>query len=67
MKQSKSKSCKKAGWCTIYQVTGDVTSYRVLHIYITGDVTLWFKGSVVQWIGGSVNRSVRWFNGSLVR
>ena len=36
---------RKFGWCTIYQVTGDVTSYRVLHIYITGDVTLWFKGS----------------------
>ena len=60
------------GWCTIYQVTGDVTSYRVLHICITGDVTLWFKGWVVRWIAGSMDRWFdgsmdRWFSGSLVR
>ena len=60
------------GGCTIYQVTGDVTSYRVLHIYITGDVTLWFKGSVVRWISGLLVRWIVgsmdwWFSGSLVQ
>ena len=59
-----------SGWCTIYQVTGDVTSYRVLHINITG-VTLWFKGSLVRWIVGSMDRwfdglVVQWFIGSMV-
>ena len=58
--------------CTIYQVTSDVTSYCVLHIYITGDVTLWFKGLVVQWIVGWMvgwigDSVVRWFDGSLVQ
>ena len=70
-------------WCTIHQVTRDVTSYRVLHIYITGDVTLWFKGSVarlIKWFEGSTDRwfvssmdrwivgsMVRWIGGSVVR
>ena len=45
------------GWCTIYQVTGDVTHYQV-----TCDVTprprqfCWSGGSMDRWFGGSVDR-----------
>ena len=65
------------GWCTIYQVTGDVTSYRVLHIislatslsdlkvlWFDGSVVRWFDGSLVRWIVGSMDR---WFNGLVVQ
>ena len=63
------------GWCTIYQVTGDVTHYQVIHY---GDVTGYHSlvrcigGSMDRWFGGSMDRSFSglmdpWFDGSMVR
>ena len=63
----KTSMLQSSGWCTIYEVTGDVTSYRVLHIKslatsISGLKVHWFDGLLVRWIAGSMDR---WFNGSM--
>ena len=42
------------GSCTIYQVTGNVTSYRVLYTDINGDVTLWFDNSIRSDVTGDL-------------